>query len=284
MGSGGVLAKLDGDEPGSGGGKLRAFGIILALVIATEYWTKALARWGDLGAHEVAALVAVTLLAAAVVHGRWRRAAFAGIALVQLWYVLRLFPLAGNHRYLEAAFAASFAFLDDEEGQEQRLLLRCLRFMVLVVLFYSGLQKLVHGFWLEGQFLAWSMWKDSVRTALEPLLSTEEFARLTSGDGPYRLSSPPLLLLSNATWLAEMSLAALLIPRATRTLATLTTCALILGAEVLTRELMFGVEFVAATLLFLPGDALRRCVVPAAALLAALVLVRLGAVPEVQFH
>ena len=52
--------------------------------------------------------------------------------------------------------------------------------MVLVVLFYSGLQKLVHGYWLRGQFLAWSMWQDSFRTALEPLLPAEEFTRLTS--------------------------------------------------------------------------------------------------------
>jgi hypothetical protein len=81
-----------------------------------------------------------------------------------------------------------------------------------------------------------------------------------------------------------MTLAALLVPRATRTFACVATCALIAGAELLAREMMFGIEFAAATLLFLPGDFLRRCVVPAAVLLAALLLVRLGVFPEVGFH
>jgi hypothetical protein len=75
-----------------------------------------------------------------------------------------------------------------------------------------------------------------------------------------------------------------LVPRSTRTFACVATCALIAGAGLLAREMMFGIEFAAATLLFLPGDLLRRCVVPAAALLAALVLVRLGILPEVLFH
>jgi len=289
MGFESVLARLDGDEPGTRHSKVRAFQIILALVVCTEYWTKYLRRWGDLGADEVVAWAAVTILAAAVVHGRWRRPAFAGIALVQTWYVWSLFPMAGNHRYLEAAFALAFAVLDDEDGPEQVLLLRSLRYMVLVVLFYSGLQKLVHGYWLRGQFLAWSLWLDNFRTALQPLLPREEFTRLTSqgwspGDGPYLISSRPLVLLSNAVWLSEMVLAALLVPRATRAFACVATCALIAGSEVLAREMMFGIEFAAATLLFLRGDFLRRCVVPAAALLAALVLVRLGIFPEVGFH
>ena len=91
-------------------------------------------------------------------------------------------------------------------------------------------------------------------------------------------------MLSNAVWLSEMAVAALLVPRATRAFACLATCALIDGAVLLARELMFGIEFAAAALLFLRGDFLRRCVVPAAVLLAALVLVRLGVLPEVGFH
>jgi hypothetical protein len=284
-----ALSRLDGDEPETERGKLRAFGIILALVVCTEYTTKYLRRTGELGADELAAWVAVTLVAAVVVHGRWRRPAFAGLALVQIGYVTSLFPMAGNHRYLEAVFAAGLACLDDEDEAERRLLLRSLRFTVLVVLFYSGLQKLVHGYWLRGEFLAWSLWEESFRTALGPLLSAEEFARLASldwsaGAGPYRFSSLAPVLLSNAVWLSEMFLPAALIPRRSRTVACIATCALIAGAQLVARELMFGVEFVAATLLFLPGGSLRRCVVPAAVLLGALVFIRLGVLPEVLFH
>jgi len=284
-----VLSLLDGDDPGTVLSKLRAFQIILALVICTEYWTKYIRRWNDLGADEVVALVAVSLLGVAVVHGRWRRTAFAGLAFVQAWYVWSLFPMAGNHRYLEVVFATAFAVLDDEDGPEQVLLLRSLRWVVIVVLFYSGVQKLVHGYWLQGQFLAWSLWRESFATALEPLLPRDELLRLTSydgsvGSGPYLVSSLPFLALSNAVWIAEIALAILLIPRATRALACVATCALIVATELVARELMFGVEFVAAVLLFLRGDALRRFIVPAAVLLGLLVLVRLGVFPEVGFH
>ena len=231
----------------------------------------------------------MTLLAAAIVHGRWRRAAFAGLALVQAWYVVRLFPLAGNHRYLEAAFAGALALLDDTRPEEQRLLLRSLRCMTLVVLFYAGLQKLVHGFWLRGQFLAWALWWESFRPVIRPLLSAEEFQRLTAcgwsaGDGPFLASSPALALVSNAVWVSELALVALLVPRTTRVAACAAACAMLAAASVAARELMFGVEFAAAILLFLPGNTLRRLVLPLAVLLAVLVLVRLEVLPEVVFH
>lgn len=289
MDSSSVLSRLDGDEPGTRGGKLRAFGIILALVICTEYWTEYLPRWRDLGVDEVGALAAITALAATVIHGRHTRLAFAGIAAVQLWYVWDLFPMAGNHRYLEAAFAAVLALLDDDDGPEQLLALRSLRFMVLVVLFYSGLQKLVHGYWLRGQFLAWSLWRDSFRTALEPLLSSHDLARLTSygasaGEGPYLVSSLPVLVLSNAVWIAEIALAVLLVPRATRRLACVATCALIAATEIVAREMMFGIEFAAATMLFLRGGGLRRLTLPFALLLGLLMLVRFGVLPGPAFH
>ena len=284
-----VLAWLDGDEPGTERQKLRAFGIILSLVVCTEYWTKYLNRADDVGAATIAALGVVTLLTVLIVHGRWRRPAFAGIAVVQIWYVLSLFPMAGNHRYLEMAFAGHLALLDDDHGPEQTLLLRSLRCMTVVVLFYSGLQKLVHGYWFRGQFLAWALWSDSFQAALEPLFSAHDFARLSSptwsaGDGPFLVANPLLVVLSNAIWVTELTLAALLIPRATRRFACIATCGMIFAMELVTRELMFGVEFAAAILLFARGNALRRSVLPFAVLLLAALLVRLGVVPDVGFH
>jgi hypothetical protein len=284
-----VLSLLDGDEPGTERDKLRAFGIVLSLVVCTEYWTKYLNRVDEIGATTIAAVVAVTILTAVVVHGRWRRPAFAGLALLQVWYVVHLFPMAGNHRYLEVGLGGLLALLDDEERPEQTLLLRALRWMAVVVLFYSGLQKLVHGYWFRGQFLAWSLWSDSFQTALEPLFAPHAFAQLSTstwsaGDGPFLATSASLVLLSNAIWVAELGLAVLLIPRATRTFAWIATCGLILAMEIVTRELMFGVEFAAAILLFARGRVLRRALLPLALLLLAALLVRLGLLPEVGFH
>ncbi len=131
---------LRSDAPGPESAKIRAFQVILALVIGAEYWTKALARWDALDVADGLALAMATLLGAAALSGRRRRTVFAGFAALQAWYVWSNFPLTGNHRYLELFFAALFAVLDDEKEEERRLLLRSLQWTVFVVLFYSGLQ------------------------------------------------------------------------------------------------------------------------------------------------
>jgi hypothetical protein len=92
---------------------------------------------------------------------------------------------------------------------------------VVVVLVSSGLQKLVNGYWFRGQFLAWSLWRDSFRLALAPLLPADELARLVAlgaspGEGPYFLRSPFMLGASNAVWFGEIALGLLLVPRVTR--------------------------------------------------------------------
>jgi hypothetical protein len=280
---------LDGDDAGTLPGKIRAFQLILALVICTEYWAKALSWWSELEVSDGIALAAVTLLSAAVVHGRWRRAAFAGFVVLQAWYVWSEFPLTGNHRYLELAFAGLFTLLDDEDIEEKRWLLRSLRWLVVVVLFYSGVQKLAHGFYFRGQFLAYSLWRETFRPVLEPLLPAAELQRLTSyagavGDGPYLVSSPLFLTVSNGVWIAEMALAALLIPRRTRSAACVMACVFMLMTEAAAREFMFGIQFVCALLLFLRSGLLRRMVAPVAVILALLILVRLALLPEILFH
>ena len=269
--------------------KIRAFRVILALVICAEYWTKALARWGDLDVADGTALVVATLLGAAAISGRRRRTVFAGFAALQAWYVWSNFPLTGNHRYLELFLAALFAILNDEKEEDRRLLLQSVRWTVIVVLFYSGLQKLAHGYYFQGQFLAYSLWRDTFRTTLAPLLSSAELGRLTSysgavGDGPYLVSGPAFLLLSNAVWVLEMALAPLLLFRATRRVALIAACALVVGTQLVAREFLFGVEFGSALLLFARTDIIRRAVWPAAIFLGLLVLVRLGFLPEVAFH
>ena len=109
-----MFSQFDGDVPGTESAKVRGYQLVLALVICAEYWTKYIRRWGELGSDEWIALALVTTLTGVVIHGRWRRAAFAGFVLLQAWYVWSLFPHTGNHRYLELIFAALFAFLDDD--------------------------------------------------------------------------------------------------------------------------------------------------------------------------
>ena len=57
-----------------------------------------------------------------------------------------------------------------------------------------------------------------------------------------------------------------------------------MATEAVARELMFGAEFLAALLLFARSDLVRRSVIPIAVLLALLVAMRLGFVPQMIFH
>jgi hypothetical protein len=269
--------------------KVRAFQVILALVIFTEYWTKALQGWALIEAADVVALVVVTVLTAAVVHGRWRRAAFVGFALLQSWYVWAYFPLTGNHRYLELMIAGLFAFLDDRKADEGRLLLRALQWIFVVVLFYGGVQKLVHGYYFQGQFLSYSLWRVGFLSALGPLLPAQELERLTSyiaavGDGPYIVASPLFLVVSNAAWVAEITIALLLCFRTTRPFAWVSGLLFVVAMEVVAREFMFGIEVACAMLLFARTDLIRRAILPVTVLLAALVLMRAGLFPAFLFH
>ena len=145
-----IFANFDGDDPGTRVAKVRAFQIVVALVIVAEYWIKALARWDGATLDQIVPLAAASVLSLWVVGGQGRRWAFAGLALLEAWYVWDAFPLAGNHRYLGLVFLALFALLDDERPEDRRLLLRAVRWMVVVVLFWSGMQKLIHGYWFQG--------------------------------------------------------------------------------------------------------------------------------------
>jgi hypothetical protein len=281
-----VLSRMDGGDPGSDLPRLRGFRQVLALVVATEYWTKGLRDRSLLDPLDWLQVGLATGLAAIVVatpSGRAKRAAFVGFAALQSWWIAQYFPLAGNHRYLELWLALLLAGLDDAAEDERRLLLRALRWTAVVVLVASGLQKAVHGYWFRGQFLAWSVWQENVRFALAPLLSAGELARFDAG-GPWIVDRPLVVALSNAVWIAEVSLGGLLVPRRTRAWAWIAAVALLAATELVAREMMFGIEFAAALMLFARGAVVQRFVVPAGLLLGALVAVRAGWLPEVLFH
>ena len=185
--------------------------------------------------------------------------------------------------------AIAFSALDDRNEEHRLLQLRATRFIVVVVLFWSGLQKLVGGYWIRGQFLTFALGREPFRGMLGWLVPADELTRLTSytgaiGDGPYLVEAPLLTVASNAVWVAEIALGLLLLLPACRRFAWPAACLFVLALELVARELMFGVEFCAAVALFSRRDRLTRWVVPVAVFLGLLVLVRLGWLPAVLFH
>jgi hypothetical protein len=280
---------VDGDDPARRARRLHAFEAIFALVVGTEYWLRALPKWGRLASHYDALLAIATAACAAILFTRWRRPAFAALAASHAVLVWSEFPSAGNHAYLELAYCALAAFLAIDDEAEGALYLRAVRWLVVVVLFYSGLQKLVHGYYFGGEFLAFSAPSAAFRPLFALLLGDAEMARLAAldgsvGDGPYRVASWPLVAASNATWLGEILLAPVLCWRRTRAVGVAAAVVLVLAIEIAAREVFFGLVFLDAILLFARRDLHSRLVPAVAVLLAAMALSRLGVLPEVVFH
>jgi hypothetical protein len=288
-----LLARLDdprGDDPGTIPVKLRLFQMVLAMVVCADYWTRALLHRDGLVIADLIELAVVTPLAIAILQGGFRRAACAGLACLQALYIVRYFPQAGNHRYLELLLAALFAVLDDEDEEERRLLLRSLRFLVLVVLFWSGAQKVLHGYWFRGEYLAFALWRPTFAGSLGALIAPDELQRLTGyaalpGDGPYRARGLALPLLGNAVWIGELALAALLFLSRSRAAACALGVLFVLAMEVVAREAIFGLELACGILLFARGArALRVAAWAAAFTLIVLLAMRLELLPAVVFH
>jgi len=284
-----IVTLVDGDEPAIRARRLVAFEQGFVLVVAAEYWLRAIPKWGQLGAHYDVLLAIATVACVAVLAGRGRRVAFLALAASHVVLLWSEFPASGNHAYLELYVCLLASLLRPDDPGEAQLELRALRWLAVIVLFYSGVQKLAHGYWVTGEYLAFALGSETYRALLGWLLPDGELARLARlrgeiGDGPYRIASAPLLVLSNLTWVGEMVLAPGLVWRRTRPVALLLALALLAAIELVAREVFFGLVFASLMLLFAPRDLQTPARAVIAVALALLALSRLGILPEVAFY
>ncbi len=150
----------------------------------------------------------------------WRpRVAMTLVAALGLAQCAAAWPRTGNHLFLGVLVSALLALLDGEQREERLQLERSLLAMVLLSFGWSGVHKLLHGAWFQGETLAWLMTsRGDVAAVLRPFLADDEalrlsmLSRVTEGSGPFRLSGP-WVLVSNAVWLGELALLALWHPK-----------------------------------------------------------------------
>lgn len=235
-----------------------------------------------------AGLVAVGL--AGLVPDWGLRAARAAAVLVGVEVLLSV-PFVANHAFLELMLLLLLATLDEGEEREGALLLRALRVSLAVFFFHTGLQKLLWGYWFDGQFLAYMAGTDETFAVFfAQLLPAEEMARLHSYNvpgswtprpdaGPYRVDWLPFVLLSNGIYLGEMAAGiGMLIPRL-RVAAGVLALGLLVGIEAGARELTFGALMTGGLLLFLPGAGTRYAFPVLVLFYLYLAAARLGWVP-----
>ena len=168
-----MLLRFGADEPRLRRSKLRAFEIVLLLHVCTSTWWWAGGGWwmpaGDwswLDASLLATLLFSTALTALGLHPRFRDIALPGIAVLHGTVVVNTFPETANHTYLEFFFLVLLAFFRQRDESEDQLLLGALRWMAVVVFFFSGLQKLAHGYYADGIFLAFQLQQPGFATGL----------------------------------------------------------------------------------------------------------------------
>lgn len=284
-----LLRRLDDPAGADPGSELRAFRLLVLVHTAVQAWA-----WVVVPLRGVMAMPRAGVLATASALSlccglsltRWGRWAPVLALPALLWQHAQTFPATANHQFLALALVMLLAALDPERRDEGRLLLQGLRWVIAVVFFHAGFQKLLQGTWFGGEFLAWMIAHGAPAwtTTFAWLMPAGEVARLQAldgavGAGPYRVASLPFALFSNGVYLAEMGLAVLLfLPRA-RTLAALAGIAMVFGIQLAPRELMFALLATQLFLLFLPGAWNRRLVWPIALAYAYLLAALAGWVP-----
>lgn len=177
--------------------------------------------------------------------------------------LILVFPDAYNHLVLEAVLTGAAALTRADVPDEQALLLQIVRWVTVVVFAWTGMQKLLHGCWLRGEFLAVAVASNARYAALFTPVMPDEVARLQAipmqpGAGPFLVDAWWFVALSNVVWIAELVLPALLLIPRTRWLGVAGSVAFLIAVEAVARELVFGLLFANVICLFLPPRTYAR--------------------------
>ena len=190
-------------------------------------------------------------------------------ALLLVGEIAITIPFTANHVFLEFLCLGFLSLLDERDQGEAALLMQALRWFVGVFFFYTGLQKLLYGYYFDGQLLAYlAGTEDRFAAFFRFIIPAEELQRLQSynedlvrpgaystklGAGPYRVDSLLFVVMSNGVYLFEMLAGILLLVPRTRVLAAVASIGFVIMIEIGARELTFGALMVNLLLLFLPG-------------------------------
>jgi hypothetical protein len=277
------------DPPGvSSASNLRAFRVLVLAHVAVQSWAWAIrptpppVTFPPLAIHASAAVL--SLLCIGSLFGRGRLLCMAALPFA-LWEFLWLFPMAANHGFLAVVLLGLCAGLDTERADEEALLIQSLRWVAVLIFVWAGVQKLLNGLYLRGEFLAWMIgqgvdrWADVFGWTMSAadIERLRGYPRYMLGSGPYRVDAPLFLLAANGVWLGEIALGVALAFRRTRELAALGAIVLVFVIQLAPREFMFALLYTNLLLIFVRGDWNRRLLPVFLGAYAYLLAVLLGA-------
>jgi len=259
-------------DPGSSDnpGKLATFRSLLILhtAIQSAHFLSA-ASASDSNAKSTVIVMWVVLITQASAFAfsfspRWTRYAAISVFFTLLYQQSWYFPDTTNHFYLSTWMMFMLALVETVDADDSEFALQALRWSAVIVLFYTGFQKLLYGTYFHGDFLAYNV-ASSARFSdiFQWVLSADELARLSAidptqhGAGPYRTTEPLFLLVSNSVYIAEMGMPILLMLRRTRVVAAWMAIFFVVSIQLGARELIFSFLFTNILGLFLPRSQQR---------------------------
>lgn len=259
--------------------KLRSMRRLVLATLALEGWLALrYVPYSESPGFHAAIAAALGVCALLGWRDRFAWPAVVGALLLEIVTVASVFPHNGNHQYLAivllALIALAFPGLRAATGPEAgdaRAALASMRWLVLAGIVWSGVMKLVYGYWLGGEFLSYRIALDpGFERVFAPIVPEAELARLVAlenriGAGPFRAEAPWLVAVSNTTWIAEILLPLGLLARRTRTLSLLALMALFVAIQAGAREIFFAALMFGGLLLFARRDLVGR-LVPVAAI------------------
>lgn len=244
---------------------LRAFEKVLLLHLSARLWYGAFAPSTVSDAGQMWMSYAMTLCFAMLFVKRLAPLAIGGAFCVMLAALWGTFPMTSNHLFLELWTLLLLVVVGGQEKEEANVWVAVMRWSIAIMLFYSGVQKVLYGAYFSGQFLIVEMiLKPEFSAAIGWMLSPEEWERLrlmipnNVGVGPYKTSSPLLLLATNSVYLFEMTAPVLLLWKRTRRAAVLIVFVFVVAIQGGAREAFFAGLMANLLLLFWPANAHRH--------------------------
>jgi uncharacterized membrane protein YhhN len=155
------------------------------------------------------------------------------------------FPRTANHLYLQCFVALVLTLTNLDDDDQRTALVVALRRIVIAVFFWSGVQKIVHGAYVDGSFLCWNLVKgthDAWRSIAHVVLPAEELANVARAQATNecRFVTPFGLALANSVYVSEIACAAVLAHPRTRERGAIVVGFVLMGIEVAMSEWVFA--------------------------------------------
>jgi hypothetical protein len=144
--------------------------------------------------------------------------------------------------------------------------LQAVRWIIAIGFGWAGVVKLWYGYWIGAEFLSFRIATDpGFAWVFGAFVPDVEMARLVSlepriGAGPFRAEAPMLVVISNATWIAEILLPFGLMWSRTRIVSMFAALALMAAIQLGAREVFFAGLMVGGLLLYARRDRLAAFV------------------------